>query len=113
MKPDRRLRQLALSGEDHAPVIERFDKSGPQTQRLLQMSRRRGEVAARLAEDAEQVPALGVARLLLDELAIGLFGARKVAGLMKAPASRQQVRRLGHESRPLRCPFPTLSEPEA
>jgi hypothetical protein len=44
------------------------------------------EMAACLAEGAEEEPALGVGWGLGDELAVGLLGPGPIAGLVRAPA---------------------------
>ncbi len=70
------LGQLTLLGGDDPPAIERFGKGGSQPQGLVQAGGGRGEVAARLADGAEQIPHQRVAWLLLQLLAIGSLGAR-------------------------------------
>jgi hypothetical protein len=91
-KLGRSRRQLALPRGDDSPVVEHIGIGRPQAQRPLQAVRNRREIASGLAENAEEAPALGISRLLLDEPPIDLLGLGEIAGLMKAPAGREEVR---------------------
>jgi hypothetical protein len=90
--------EASLLDKDHAAVVERFGMVRAQPQRPFQVVGGCRQVAPRLAQGAEQVLPVGVARFPPQELPIGLLGPAKVARLVKASPDRQEFCAHHHRS---------------